>query len=439
MDSQSSSDGKGASGLRAGAPVRTIGGGEDSALSRVRGSLREIEGRDADVHAWVELSARAEQDARERDAQDPPGPLHGMPVGVKDLIDVAGLPTRCGSVTTSEAPVRRSADCVRRLEELGAVVVGKTVTTEFGYFSPGPSHNPAAPGHTPGGSSSGSAAAVAAGMVPLALGTQTAGSLTRPASYCGVAGMVLAHGSTSLDGVAGLSPSLDSLGMLAPTVDDLAHVFAAFSGIAPEASPPGLIEVWDANELQGLDPQMTALVRHVADRLREDDVRVRDLDWTDHVLTLAADHQDIMSYEAARTRGPLDAELAPDISPEFVALIDRGRAIPDREVQAARVRCERSGHDLRTRLGGHGVIIGAAAPGPAPAGRAATGNPVLSRPWQALGMVAVTVPGGRTSAGLPLGIQVLGHPGHEGTVLHVARTVERLLSPPDPGPARQGR
>ena len=195
-----------------------VGNGDVTAEELASAVRQEIEAAETRIAAWVHLSTETVDEARERDRDRDRDrdngalPLRGVSVGVKDLIDVAGIPTRAGSSTTSADPVLADAPCVARLRELGAVVQGKTVTTDCGYFAPGPTRNPFAVDHTPGGSSSGSAAAVGAGTVPLALGTQTAGSLTRPASFCGAAGMVFAHGTTDLAGVCGLSESLDSLG-----------------------------------------------------------------------------------------------------------------------------------------------------------------------------------------------------------------------------------
>ena len=217
--------------------VAEVGGGGCTAGDWTRVSRARIAEEDAAVQAWVCLSDRAESDAADRDASATSGPLQGVPIGVKDIIDVAGLPTRCGSSITSPDPASASAACVRDLENLGAVVQGKTVRTEFAYFQPGPTRNPKAPGRTPGGSSSGSAAAVAAGMVPLALGSQTAGSVSRPAAYCGVAGMVLAHGAVDLSGIAGLSESLDSLGLIARGVADLAYAYQALMGSIRSSRP----------------------------------------------------------------------------------------------------------------------------------------------------------------------------------------------------------
>ncbi|WOP19289.1 amidase [Raineyella sp. LH-20] len=405
-----------------------------SARAAVERTLARIAAAEDAVHAWVALSERAlaDADAADRRAEEQgPLPLHGLTVGVKDVIDVAGLPTRCGSpATTSAAPAARSAACVRRFEELGAVVIGKTVTTEYAYFAPGPTDNPAAPGHTPGGSSSGSAAAVAAGMVPLALGSQTAGSLTRPAAYCGVAGMVLAHGTADLTGITGLSDALDALGLLTRTVGDLARAYEAFTG-APlglaRPADPGPVLLWRPRIGEPLDPEMVQALERAGALLAAAGTSVRPLEWDDHVRTLLGDHPVIMAYEAARERAAL-LERPDDISVPLRDLLTVGAATTADEYHDACVRRDVSRTDLATLLAEGGVIVGPAALGPAPAGLSATGSPVLSRPWQALGLPVITVPGARAADGRPLGLQVIGRPGREAELFAVAGRLEDLLA-----------
>lgn len=407
--------------------VRGARAGETSVVELTQAALDRVADTEEDLHAWVVLSTRALADAAERDSRSERGPLHGAVVGVKDIIDVVGLPTRCGSGTTSPDPVAASAACVRRLEDLGAVVLGKTVTTEYAYFAPGPTRNPQALDHTPGGSSSGSAAAVAAGVVPLALGSQTAGSLTRPAAYCGAAGMVLAQGSTDLSGIVGLSPSLDSLGLLTRTVDDLALAWSAFTGTDLEERTAPDVLLWRGDELTPIDPAMAATVQRAGALLAGAGLPVTDLDRAEQVAQLAADHPVIMAYEAVRERPEL-LDRRSELSAPLAELLEAGLATTHEDYSAALEHRDRVRADVQQLLAGGRVVVGPAAPGPAPYGLDATGSPVLSRPWQALGLVAVTVPGARTDGGLPLGLQVVGLPGHEAQVLGTARTLQALLA-----------
>ena len=408
-----------------------VGNGDVTAeelASAVRG---EIEGAESRIAAWVHLSTETMNEARERDRDRDNGalPLRGISVGVKDLIDVAGIPTRAGSSTTSADPALADAPCVARLRELGAVVQGKTVTTEFGYFAPGPTRNPFAIDHTPGGSSSGSAAAVGAGTLPLALGTQTAGSLTRPASFCGAAGMVFAHGTTDLAGVCGLSESLDSLGMLTRTVSDLAYVYSSFTGreLQPNSTDSiNTVFVWDGTALGDIEPPMARLIEQVPTLLREAGRATERLEWDDQVRELARDHLTVMAHEAAITLDAVYNQHSRTLSDPLRQLIDDGRNTSEGDRDAALDRRERARAQLVDRIG-RSIIVGPAALGPAPAGLAATGSPVLSRPWQLLGAPVVTVPGARTVAGLPLGLQLIGHPGHEGELFDVAIALEAVL------------
>ncbi|NDZ93004.1 amidase [Streptomyces sp. SID6673] len=399
----------------------------ESLVTQVR---EEILRTEPDLSAWVELSTTYLDDARTEDRTPGRRPLRGVSVGVKDLIDVAGLPTRAGSTVTSDRPAAADAPCVRRLRELGAVVQGKTVTTEYGYFSPGPTRNPHASDHTPGGSSSGSAAAVGAGTIPLALGTQTAGSLTRPASYCGAAGMVLAHGTTDLAGITGLSPSLDSLGLLTRTVADLEYVYTAFSGRPARTPQRRLVSgvlLWEGSELAAIDPPMRELLDTLPGLLIEAGVECHDLDWDDHVRTLADDHVTVMGHEAAAALDEIVDAHGDALSPQLRSLVEDGRQVAADDHTAALIRRDRSRELLSEILGANAVIVGPAAPGPAPKGLGATGSPVLSRPWQLLGCPVVVVPGARTGDGLPLGVQIVGLPGHESNLFELASTLEPLL------------
>lgn len=385
-----------------------------------------IEECEPQLSAWAALDSRATSRAEELDARPVSNvlPLRGVPVGVKDIIDVAGLPTRCGSSVTSPDPAELSAACVERLEDCGAVVVGKTVTTEFAYFKPGPTKNPWNTGHTPGGSSSGSAAAVASGMVPLALGTQTAASLIRPAAYCGIAGLVMGRGTADLTGITGLSPSLDSLGFMARTVEDLRIAHAAFTGTDPVDAGAAPLLVWNGSDLADLDPAMRAALRRLPEWL--DGWDVTDFAHDDHITTLAADHAVIMAYEAARERRRERENHLADLSGPLAELLTGGTQINEDDYWGADYRCGRSRGDLTEVLQGR-FIIGPAAQGPAPAGLEATGSPIMSRPWQALGFPTVAVPGLVTDSGLPLGLQMIGAPGTEDALLAAAMRVEERL------------
>lgn len=417
------------------AAARSVPGTTSVLVQRTR---EQIAAREPDLRAWVTLSPDIAAQAALVDGTEGNLPLRGISLGVKDLVDVEGLPTRAGSSITDPTPATKDADCVARLRRLGAVVQGKTVTTEFGYFAPGPTSNPRVAGHTPGGSSSGSAAAVGSGSIPLALGTQTAGSLTRPASFCGAAGMVLAHGTADMSGITGLSESLDSLGLLTRTVDDLRTVYRALQEPDPAAPRVGPVFVWLGSELDVVSPPMQKLVGGLPPLLEAVGVESRPLDWDDHVRTLAADHAVVMAREAAQTRGTELRCHGDALSGALRQLLEQGAQIGLDDHGSALARRDRSLELLAGILGDDGLVIGPAALGPAPRGLAATGSPILSRPWQLLGMPVVIVPGAATTAGLPLGIQIVGLPGREGDMLDLAVKLEAALRDLSPVPDEAG-
>lgn len=399
----------------------------------LEGSLNSIAEAEASVRAWVRVDqegAFAQALCLERvDGSKPP--LWGVPVAVKDLIDVRGLPTGCGSSLKGQSPALEDADCVRLLRDAGAVVLGKTVTTEFGYFSPGPTRNPVNLEHTPGGSSSGSAAAVAAGMVSLAIGTQTAGSLTRPASYCGVAGYVATQGEFSMTGITGLSGSLDSLGLLARRVSDLRYVWAALSqhGAVETYEDSDQVDVllWNGSGLDELTPDMEEALEHMSSIL-SGSRDIHPVPWRDHELIqgLARDHATVMAAEAAVERSDemLQSEA---LSLPLRELLKQGHGISQDEYRAAVERIAAARRKFLTLLESFDAVLGPAALGAAPIGIDATGSPILSRPWQAMGLPVVTIPGLRNGSGMPLGVQLIGVPGQEAKLFRIGERIEEVI------------
>lgn len=388
-------------------------------LARSRARIAETE---PELLAWVEHVPEPDPAA---------GPLRGVPLGVKDIVDLAGLPTRCGTPLRAEdPPATADAAIVTAWRAAGATPVGKTVSTEFAYFSPGPTDNPAAPGHTPGGSSSGSAAAVASGQVPLALGSQTAGSITRPGSFCGIASLVLSHGRFPMDGVAGLSPSLDSHGFYAAEVTDLALAWSALAGEpdpGPRSGAPRL-QIWTAASLEVVHPEQADSLATAGERLAEAGAVVEDFPDEELVAELVAAHSVVMAYEAARERAD-ELAVVDRISPQLADLLRAGADTPERDYQTARQLVALAAHRVADLLAGYDAVLGPAAPGPAPEGLTATGDPVLSRPWQALGLPAVGVPGRRSATGHPLGLQLVGPSRGETALLGVGCWVEDALRP----------
>ncbi len=374
-------------------------------------ALARIAETDSQLRAWVDRTDFL--------------PGAGVPLGVKDIIDLAGVPTRCGSTLRAEAaPAASDAAIVTAWRAAGMAPLGKTVTTEFAFFAPGPTRNPAAPGHTPGGSSSGSAAAVASGQVPLALGSQTAGSVTRPASYCGVASLVMSHGRYPLTGVTGLSPSLDSHGVFAATAADLAIAWHALTDDPAQEPRPPRILVWSADALDVVETPMRHALTQAARHLQEAGAIVEPFRDERLMAELTAAHPVVMAYEAARERAA-ELAVAERLSAPLAQLLRAGAATSADEYEAARATIADGAVRLAETFD---VVLGPAAPGAAPRGLEATGNPVLSRGWQALGLPVVALPGFTDTAGLPLGLQLVGRHGGENELLGHACWAERVLA-----------
>jgi Asp-tRNA(Asn)/Glu-tRNA(Gln) amidotransferase A subunit family amidase len=382
--------------------------------------LARIADLEPEIRAWAHLP-----DAYPEPAS---GPLAGLPVGVKDVIDTADMPTECGSAAHRGRQPAEDAACVALLRRAGAIVVGKTVTTELASFAPGPTRNPHVHGHTPGGSSSGSAAAVAAGMVPVALGTQTAASVVRPATFCGVVGYSSSQGELPMRGVSPLAPGVDTLGIFARSVAEVWPVRdVLLGGRAERPAVPGAprIAVWRAPVLE--DPMRAALDR-AAGALADGGAELAEPSIGDLVAELAALHLTLMAFELARTLAWEDdrREL---LSRELVAQIDEGLGITVAERQAARRRVAELRAELEARLDG-ATVLAAGAEGAAPEGLASTGNPSQSRPWHVLNLPALALPAGADDRGLPLGVQLVGQRFEDDALLALGAWAEGLLPEP---------
>jgi Asp-tRNA(Asn)/Glu-tRNA(Gln) amidotransferase A subunit family amidase len=395
--------------------ARQIAAGRLTAEAVATAHLDHIAARESVVGAWQHLDReQALAEARRCDAEPPRGPLHGVPIAVKDLIDTVDMPTAYGSPIYRGHRPAADASCVALARAAGAVVLGKTVTTEFATFTPGKTANPRNPAHTPGGSSSGSAAAVADGMVPLAFGTQTAGSVVRPASFCGVVGYKPSFGLINRTGVKPLADSLDTVGILAGNVDDAAF----FAGVLTErpalrhlallAPAPrfGLYRtpMWDEAEpaaAAALDRARAALERAGA---RVDEIAI---DPTHHRLTAVQDAR---------------------LSPRLAQQLDAGMAVGADEYDAARALAETARAGLGGFFGDCDAILTPAAPGEAPAGLGYTGNPVFNRMWTLLGVPCATVPAHWGESGLPTGVQLVGRAQDDARLLACAAFLERALA-----------
>jgi Asp-tRNA(Asn)/Glu-tRNA(Gln) amidotransferase A subunit family amidase len=362
------------------------------------------------------------------------GALAGVPVGVKDIIAVRGMPIGWGTTYLRRDDAGEDAAVVALLRRAGAVLMGKTVTTEFAYFTPGKTRNPWAPDHTPGGSSSGSAAAVAAGMVPIAFGTQTAGSIIRPASYCGVIGFKPTFGMVSVAGVKAFSPGLDTVGCFARSVDDVALAHAALCGLPAlpldEVSPRDLrVRVVRVPADGPLSAEAASVLEYAARTLAAAGAQVADLDDEPGLQDLPARQSCIMAFEAARTLAADYDRHATQMSLKLREIIEQGAMIPPAEYVAAcqAVIAERA--RLARRFSQIDLLLAPGGMGEAPQGLGATGDPLYIRAWTALGLPALSLPVGQGATGLPIGVQCIGAAYGEARLLAAARSVMHLLRP----------
>ena len=420
------------------AAARAVRGGLTTSRALVEACLRRYDEREPTVHAFAWLDR--ERAVRLADAADAKpregaalGLLHGVPIGVKDIFDTAGIPTENGSPLYKGRVPERSAAAVEALEAAGAIVVGKTVTTELAFFHPGPTRNPHDPSRTPGGSSMGSAAAVAAGMIPGAVGSQTNGSVIRPAAFCGVVGAKPTYGRLSLDRVMPFAPTLDHAGTFAHTVEGAAWLCAAIAR-AP-------IDAWWAGASEA-PPRFAAIrTKHwdgASDAMRERFQRAIDalaaagraIEWpapppaVDDAVPLL---RTIMARESVGTIGAAIARDPAKASDVAKALVAEGEAIPDAAYRAALSERDRLIATFDAWASPYDAVLTLAAKDEAPTPET-TGDPIFCSRWSLTGAPAITIPMGRGPAGLPLGLQLVGAPGEDRRLFAAAAWAERIVS-----------
>ena len=372
--------------------------------------------------------------------EEPPpagsGPLAGIGVGIKDLIDTHDMPTTYGSPVYAGHRPEADAAIVAQLRGLGASLIGKTVSTEFAWLRPGPTRNPWNRAHTPGGSSSGSAAAVAAGTVPLAVGTQTFGSVIRPAAFCGIIGFKPTIGILSREGIHPLSGSLDHVGLFARTVGDIAFAFRLLAP-TPRDNPadPAAADL-AGTRLAILAPptNLASLAQIAAFAAARDAFRAGGADLS--VITLPTAFEGaqrvaeiLLAYEAARIFAPVMERSGPAISPVLRQLIGKGQAIETARYEAARAEQDSLRSAFAALSPAFDALLTIPAAGEAPEGLGSTGDARFCVPWSLLGTPAITIPAGFGPAGLPLGLQIVGTAGADAKLLAIAEASAKLLPP----------
>lgn len=389
----------------------------------------------AEPSRWERLAAEIAAVVRRWPDEAARPRLFAVPVGVKDVFHVDGLPTLAGFAVAPMPLPSEEAAAVRRLRAAGAVVAGKTVTTEAAYFEPGPTENPRAPGHTPGGSSSGSAAAVAAGLVPVALGTQTIGSICRPAAFCGVVGFKPSRERIPRAGLVPLSPSLDHVGLLAASVAWAERAAAALcdgwrAGVGSARPPRLALPV--GPYLEAVETAGRKHLEEVAKRLRDAGYELLETPALADFPAIAERHQRIVAAEAATVHDAGHRSHPERYRRRTAELVERGRRIAPAVLAADLDGRERLRHELAVLMDEHRIDLwlSPAAPGPPPAGLEATGDPVMNLPWTHAGVPVVALPAGQTPDGLPLGVQLAGRFGCDEELLAWATELAALLEPP---------
>ena len=441
--------------------VRQIGDGRLSATDYANALLERIDAFEPDLQAWVtidreEVLGAARQRQEEQEAGGTTGIMSGVPVGLKDIFYTAGMKTTACSRIYADFVPDYDATCVAKLKEAGAVILGKAVTTEFATSDPSPSRNPWNREHTPGGSSSGSSVAVAAGMCPAALGSQTGGSTCRPAAYNGIVGLKPTYGRISRYGVVPVSWSLDTVGILVRTVTDAAILLQAMAGY--DANDPGSadapvpdftaeMERHNAPPRLGLlkrgyffDRATEEVRRHteaVVAQLSQAGATVVELELPESFATAPDVQRIIMNVECAAFHEQFFRHRADEYGPKLRANIEMGLLIPSvTYLQAQRLRREFR-RDLTALAQQVDALLMPATPAPAPKDLNTTGDAAFQAPWTSAGLPTVVVPSGLSEDGLPLGIQLAAPPFEEGRLLGAAKWCEQTLGldlrPPDFG------
>jgi len=410
-----------------------IAAGKLKSEALVAACLERVAQREKDVQAWAFIDPElALAQARDRDREPRRTRLHGIPVGVKDVLDTGDLPTEYGSPIYRGNRTACDAACVAQVRELGGVILGKTVTTEFATRHPNKTRNPHNLKHTPGGSSQGSAAAVADGMVPIAFGTQTTSSIIRPAAYCGVVGYKPSFGLVNRAGVKALSDSLDTVGTLTRTVPDAALIVEELSG-APVTSFDAVLRMkprigfcrtpyWR----QADRPTQEALEQAVP-RLERAGAKVAEVDLDGEFARLVDVQVTISTYEMFRALAYERTRFPDLISGHLMDRLLGGGLVTRAEYEEAQAVAQRCRARLDAVFREYDALLAPSAPGEAPEGLASTGDPVFGSSWTVLHGPAVTVPAFQGPRGLPLGAQIIGPLGKDGPTLLCAEWVHRAL------------
>jgi len=398
---------------------------------RINGVNPQVEALlpEADRFSRLRREAQALQEQYPTAAKRPP--LYGALVGIKDILRMDGFPTHGGSKLPPERLAGAEAVVVRQLREAGALIVGKTVTTEFAYFEPGPTRNPHNVNHTPGGSSSGSAAAVAAGLCQLALGTQTIGSVIRPAAYCGVVGFKPSFDRIATEGLLYFSRTVDHIGLFTQDVAGMqlaASVLCRNWQPTPSAQRLPVLGVPVGPYLAQTEPTALAIFQQQVAALTAQGYVVKEIPMFADITALNQLHRRLVFAEFAQEHVQLYAEFAALYRPRTVEIIKIGKEVDKSELMAARANCVTLRTTIERSMAANAIDLWICppAPGSAPVGIHATGNPDLNLPWTHAGLPAITIPAGRAENGLPLGLQLIARFSADELLLDWARSLATI-------------
>jgi aspartyl-tRNA(Asn)/glutamyl-tRNA(Gln) amidotransferase subunit A len=404
-------------------------------LDLVEMCLKNIDAWEPHVHAWVFVDrdgarAEAKRLGDELNRGQDRGPLHGIPIGIKDIFDVFDWPTACGSELWANAVAREDCEVVKRLRAAGAIFMGKTVTTQFASFDPPVTRNPWNLGHTPGGSSSGSAAAVSTLMCLGAMGSQTGGSITRPATFCGIAGFKPSYGLVPLQGIMPLAHSMDHPGPIGRCIRDLALILQVIAdpmdigSTLPPAAPL-------LGRVHGLfddlaEPRVKAAIDEVQAMLAKAGATVKEVSLPARFSEVIPRHRVIMAVEAADFHQARLMKHPEDYSPKIRSLLEEGLNCPAPEYARCQEHQRQLTADMAACFEEVDVLIMPATTGPAP-DASSTGNPAFNSPWSYTGLPAASFPTGQFVNGLPLALQLVGARGSEAELLAASRWCEQAL------------
>jgi Asp-tRNA(Asn)/Glu-tRNA(Gln) amidotransferase A subunit family amidase len=434
------------------AAAEALQSGQATPLDLLDQCLKQIDIYEARIQAWVLIDrdgarAEAERLSRELKAGQNRGPLHGIPIAIKDIVDVFDWPTAAGSKLWANSIAREDATLVKKLRHAGAILVGKTVTTQYASFDPSVTRNPWNLACTPGGSSSGSAAAVACGMCLGAIASQTGGSITRPAAYCGIPSCKPSFGRVSRAGLVPLAPSMDHPGPMARCVVDLAILLQVIAGVddkdqqtmaqghwsnllpSPHGSAPPRL-----GRVRGLfhdlaEPAARALMDQVDALFRKKGAQIEEIAMPAEFAEVLTRHRTVMAVEAAQFHEGRLRRHPDDYKPNIRKLLEEGLACPAPEYARTKEHQRLLQNAVDNWFVEVDILLTPATTGPAP-DAATTGDPAFNSPWSYTGLPTVSVPAGRSPDGMPLSIQLVGKPFDERTLLTAAAWCEKVLAQP---------